>query len=157
MTSLTPWKRVDQPRNGGLHLSPVSPMTWNWDRMFDGLFPTSWSTSAENENIAPLDVTESSDQFLIRVELPGIAPEDIDISLDGDLLTITGEKREEERSSEGGQYYSERKYGAHKRVVRLSSPVDSEKVVAEHKHGVLTISLRKAETHRPKRIQVNPT
>ena len=153
MNNLIPWRRT-HPRNNG-ELQPVSQMRSDWDRLFDRLLDDRLVPSAQSANGWPLDVSESDEQIRVRVEVPGMNPEDIDISLAGDVLTLSGEKVEGE-TSDGSTLYTERRYGAFQRAVTLPCAVDPDQVSAEHKNGVVTITLQKAETVRPKRIKVNP-
>lgn len=153
MNTLIPWRRT-QPRNNS-ELQPVSQMRWDWDRLFDRFLDDRLVPSAHSATVWPLDVSESDEQIRVRVELPGINPEDIDISLAGDVLTLSGEKREGD-AAEGSTLYTERHYGAFQRAVTLPCAVDPDKVSAEHKNGVVTITLQKAETVRAKRIKVSP-
>jgi len=106
-----------------------------------------------------LDVAETEEAIRVRVELPGVDPEKLDIQVNGDLLTISGEKPEEKtdddgKNEESGRRYSERRYGAFERKIRLSSPVDLDAVTASHEHGVVTITLPLAAAARPRRIEV---
>lgn len=101
-----------------------------------------------------LDVSERDDAVVVRAETPGMKPEDIDISVQGNTLTISGEKSEREEDKGEDHYVSERRYGSFRRAVSLPSEVDSEKVQAECKDGVLTVTLPKSEKARAKRIPV---
>jgi HSP20 family protein len=101
-----------------------------------------------------LDVSETDEEIMIRAEVPGIAPKDLDIRLAGDVLTLSGQKTDSSDSSAGRRYYSERQFGSYQRALELPCPVDPDQVRAEHENGVVTITLRKAENVRPKRIQV---
>ena len=75
----------------------------------------------------------------MRVEAPGVAPADLDISLNDGVLTISGEKQEIEREEGETQHYSERRYGAFRRSLKIEAPIDLENVKATHTHGVVTI------------------
>jgi HSP20 family protein len=86
--------------------------------------------------------------------VPGIEPEKLDVQLEGDVLTLRGEKLDTGASEEGKRTWSERRWGSFARSVQLSCAVDAESVRAEHKHGVVTITLRKADAVRPRRIEV---
>ncbi len=153
MNQLIPWKRSDRQRNGEFQMAPVTQMRSDWDRMFDRLLDDMWGPTPSSSGML-LDVTETDDDIRIRVEVPGIAPEALDISLAGELLTLSGEKTDEEQGQHGKRTYSERHFGAFQRTIKLSCPVDPDKVKAEHRNGVVTITLQKAETVRPKRIKI---
>lgn len=147
MNSLTPWKR-DGSRS-------VSRMRSDWDRLFDHVLDDVWGPGGQAaERSVPLELTETTDEIRVRAEVPGVDPKDLDISVTGDVLTLSGEKREEHESQEGSSHYTERRYGSFRRTVQLGSPVDLDRVEARHEHGVVTITLQKAETVRPRRIEI---
>lgn len=103
-----------------------------------------------------VEVTDSEDEVVLTAETPGLTREDVKIDLEGDVLRIHGEKREEtEREEENGKYrISERRYGAFSRTFTLPASVDAEHVAAEMKNGVLTVRLPKTETARGRRIEI---
>ena len=88
----------------------------------------------------------------MRAEVPGIDPKDLNIQLVGDVLVLLGEKKQDKER--GARTYSERSYGAFRRSLRLSTPVDADDVKAEHRNGVVTIQLTKTESVRPRRIHI---
>jgi len=102
-----------------------------------------------------LNVYEDRDKITVQTELPGMKKQDINISLVGNTLTISGERKQEEEKGEGETYRSERYFGRFQRVVTLPTQVDANKVQANYKDGVLTITLPKAEEAKPKQIAVN--
>lgn len=106
------------------------------------------------EHAPRLDVLEEEDRLVVRGEFPGVKSEDLDISLEGETLRISAEKKEEE-VSEGATYYTcERHFGRFARSIALPFPVDAEKLSATFENGLLEISLPKAEAAKPKRIEV---
>jgi len=107
---------------------------------------TAWSPS--------LDVKESEDEITVRAELPGVDPKEIDVSLHGDVLIISGDKKEESEERREGYYHTERRFGSFRRSVALPAAVDQEKIAAEYDKGVLTIRLQKSEKAAAKRIPV---
>ena len=137
---------------GALGLGQRAPFERLFDRLFDGL--PGFATDAGGGFELRLDVREFEDRFVIRAEVPGLAPDDVHVELHDDVLTLSGEKRSEAESAEGEVRYSERRFGAFRRSLRLPFPVDADKVEAVHANGVLEVSLRKAEEARPRRIQV---
>ena len=151
MTTLMPWKRTDQ-RNG-IPLVPVSRMRWDWDRMFDRFLDDVWAP-ATGTVAMPLDVCETDEEIRVRVEVPGFDPERLEISLSGEVLTLSGEKTDDTPAEGVTRHYSERAFGAQQRAVKLPCPVDPDRVRADHEHGIVTITLQKAEAVRPKRIKV---
>ncbi len=125
------------------------------NRVFDDFFGGGWLTWPFEGAWSPaLDVSETDIAVQVRVEVPGISAENIDISLSGDTLTIKGEKKEEEKK-EGENYTRvERRYGSFQRVVTLPAPVDPAKVKAICKDGVLTVMLEKQEKVKAKSIEI---
>src|SRR5262249_35518323 len=92
--------------------------------------------------------------FLVKASLPGIKPEDVQITVHGDTLTIRAEQKAEEEKKGQTWHLRERRYGAFQRSVSLAVPIDSDKAHATYDHGVLTLTLPKAEAARPKQIKV---
>lgn len=101
-----------------------------------------------------VDVSETDENLVVKAELPGARSEDIDISVQGNTLTIRGEKKTELEGNEGRYRHVERRYGSFQRTFTLPSEVDAEKIEATHRDGVLTITLPKRETAKPHRIPV---
>ena len=103
------------------------------------------------------DVVEGKDSYLFKADVPGVRDEDLDITLTGNRLTISG-KREEERKEEGERYYAyERHHGSFTRTFTLPEGVDTEGIKSELKDGVLTLVLPKKPEVQPKRITVKGT
>jgi HSP20 family protein len=100
------------------------------------------------------DVFEDKDAIKIVAEVPGVTPEDVKISLENNILTIRGEKKQqaEERTERVHRY--ERSYGAFERTFVLPNSVDSERIQASYQNGILTVSVPKAERARPREIPV---
>ena len=126
------------------------------DRLFDEPF------SALTEGLQPfmsgwspaLDVFEDKDNVVVKAELPGMKKEEIQISLHGDVLTLSGERKEEQKHPEGDIHRSERFVGKFQRTLSLPTLVDADKVKASYKDGILTVTLPKTEAAKPKQIQV---
>jgi HSP20 family protein len=104
-----------------------------------------------------LDISERKDAYLVTVELPGLKPEDLDITMEHGLLTIQGERQFTSESSERQFHRVERRYGAFRRAITLPAHVTAEGIQASFEDGVLQILVPKAEEATPKRIQVRPT
>jgi HSP20 family protein len=127
MASLTKWSPFDE-------LSV-------WPRSLFARFPaatavTEWSPSC--------DVSENDREIVVHAELPGVASEDMDVSVQDSMLHIRGEKRSEEKREEDGKSYSERFFGSFERAIRIPSTVDNEKIEATLKDGVLEVRLPKS-------------
>jgi HSP20 family protein len=101
-----------------------------------------------------LDVYEDEDKVTVQVEAAGMKKEDFDLSLQDDLLTISGERKSESEKREGESFRSERFFGSFSRTVTLPAPVRGDDVSAGYKDGVLTITLPKSEEAKPKKIEV---
>lgn len=126
------------------------------DRLFDTSFgpadhqqPTSWGLA--------LDVIEKEDEFLVKASVPGINPDDLDITFTDNILTIKGETKSEEEKNEGAYHLRERRYGSFSRSITLGSKITADKIQADYDNGVLTLHLPKAEEVKPKRISIKPT
>lgn len=101
-----------------------------------------------------IDVSEGRKDVTVKAEIPGLEANDFDISIDGRLLTIRGEKRREEKKEEETYYRIERSYGYFKRTIELPAEVEPNQVDATYKRGILSIKLRKTKTSETKRIKV---
>ena len=102
-----------------------------------------------------LDIHEDKDNFIVRAELPGMKREEIDVSLHDGALSISGERKVEQKFEEAEVYRTERFFGKFQRTVSLPAAVAADKVKAQYKDGVLTITLPKTEEAKPKQIDVN--
>lgn len=104
--------------------------------------------------VPSLDVSEDAENVFVQTDLPGVKAEDIDVEVDRDRLTISGEKKRMEEKKERDYYQSERMYGRFYRSVRLPTEVDSNDVDARFNDGVLTLKMRKSEPSQSKRIKI---
>ncbi|MCI0440788.1 MAG: Hsp20/alpha crystallin family protein [Chloroflexi bacterium] len=102
----------------------------------------------------PLDVVQEGDNILVRASMPGIKPEDINVTLENDVLTIKGETRSETEKTEGNYLLRERRSGAFHRSLRLPDTVDTEKADTKYENGVLTVTFPKIEAKKAKRLEV---
>lgn len=124
------------------------------DRRFDenpSLEPSLWKSF--NWSIA-LDVVESDDEYLIKASLPGINPEDLEITFSDNRLTIKGEVKEEGELDEAHYHLRERRHGTFTRSIKLPSGIESEKIEANYDKGVLKLHLPKVEIVKPKKITI---
>ena len=102
-----------------------------------------------------VDVTETPETYLFKLELPGLKPEDVEVTLEDKTLTIKGEKTSEERREGETWHVVERRSGSFKRTFTFPDAVDSESVTAASEHGLLTIEVKKARETQPKRIKIS--
>ena len=101
-----------------------------------------------------LDISEQKDAYVVSVELPGIKPEDLNITLEEGLLTLSGERHFTQESSDQQYHRVERRYGSFRRSITLPSQVQADAIEAHFEDGVLTVRVPKAEEARPRKIQV---
>lgn len=101
-----------------------------------------------------IEVYEEKDDVVIKAEVPGMKKEDLDINISGSLLTIKGEKKQEEEVKKKGYYYSERSYGSFLRTVDLPKEVQVDKARAAFKDGVLEVRLPKTEEAKRKEVKI---
>ena len=128
------------------------------DRFFDDpLFsPASlWNPRGENFPV-PLDLVEEEGQYIVKASMPGVKPEEVEITLADNMLTIKGESKRESESNEGNYHVRERHSGTFMRQIALPMAVKAEEVEATHENGVLTLHLPKMEAVKPKKIAVKP-
>ena len=102
----------------------------------------------------PLDVVRQGDDTVIRASMPGVKPEDIQVSIEDNVLTIKGSTAEEHLEGEGAYLMRERRSGSFHRALRLPDAVDPDKVEPRYSHGVLTITVPKAEAKRARQLEV---
>lgn len=101
-----------------------------------------------------INVTEDTNNFYIRAELPGFAPEELQISVAGDSITLSGERKIEPDVGNVKYHRKEREAGKFNRVINVPGQIDSEKTAATCAHGVLTITLPKSELSKPRQISI---
>jgi HSP20 family protein len=128
------------------------------NRMLDEAFsvwPQANAGAVTSAWFPPTDVSEDKDGLQITMELPGVRSEDVKLSLENNVLTVRGEKRQESEEQTDRVHRYERSYGTFERSFALPSTVDPEKVDARYENGVLVINIPKAERARPREIPVN--
>jgi HSP20 family protein len=127
------------------------------NRLFEDSFirPGQWPMSMDGGQVGlAVDVIETKDDVIVKASVPGIKPDDLDISVTGDLLTLKGEVKSEEKIEKGSYIRQERRYGAFARTLSLPTTVMADQAKAEFEHGVLTLTLPKAEEVKPRSIKV---
>jgi HSP20 family protein len=120
--------------------------SWPFQTGENGALTSSW--------IPACDVFEDKEAVKIVAEVPGVRPEDVRISLENNLLTIRGEKKQQAEEKNERVHRYERSYGAFERTFSLPTTVDADRIVANYEHGILTVSIPKAERARPREIPV---
>jgi len=101
-----------------------------------------------------VDLFEDKDNFVLRAELPGMKKEDIDLSLHDGSLSISGERQSEDKYQDAEVYRAERFFGRFQRTISVPAPVSADKIKAQYKDGILTVTLPKTEEAKPKHIEV---
>jgi len=125
------------------------------DRLFEESFVRpSRLLGAPVAGTVPLDIYQQDNNIIVKASVPGVKPEDIEVTVLGDTLTIKGEMKEEKEIKEEHVIRRERRFGAFSRSVTLPTPVDTNKASATFENGVLTLTLPVAEEAKPKTIQV---
>jgi HSP20 family protein len=122
------------------------------------LFNESFDRSSEEGNLttwAPaVDILETEQNLVVKADLPDIKPEELDIRVENNILTIRGERKFEKKVNENSYLRVERSYGSFSRSFSLANTVNTEAIQADYKNGVLTLSIPKREEAKPKQIKV---
>jgi len=150
MFDLMPWKKKKE-RKSARGFEPMDPFLgrfWDRDVFFpsDQFFKNSWHPS--------VDVNEGKKSIIVKSEIPGIDKKDINVSLNGRILTITGEKKQEKEENDKYHYRMECSYGRFNRSIELPAEVSESKIKAKFKKGVLTVKLQKIKDSEPLKIEV---
>lgn len=146
MKNLVPWKK----RSGEM-VSRQQEFNDMLERFFGEPFPKGLS----GENWYPsVDVSERDKDIIVKAEIPGVEKDDIDIALEGRLLTIRGEKKHEKEEKNEHYHRVESSFGYYRRTIELPTAVDESKVEAKYKNGVLKINLRKAKGAETRKIEI---
>ena len=124
------------------------------DRLFRSFFAPAAPVTAGADRIAPLDVRETDEAIVVTASLPGVAPEDIEVTIEDRVMSIRTASAAEDESDNGGYLVRERRTGSWHRTLRLPESVDAEQVESGYEHGVLTITLPKREETQARRIEV---
>lgn len=135
----------------GLMTDRLSWLRDEMDQLFGQYFPE--VTGGQGTLYPALNLWEDDGHFYAEAELPGFSIEDLELSVVGNALTIKGERKPDEKK-DGFWLRRERLFGPFSRTVEFASPIDADKVEASLKHGVLTVTLPKAEAARPRKIEV---
>jgi HSP20 family protein len=129
------------------------------DSQLNRLFTDFFGRRLEEQNLttwAPaVDIYEGQNELVVQADLPDVKPEDLDIRVENNILTIRGERKFEKQADEKNYLRVERAYGSFARSFSLASTVNSEAIKADYKDGVLTLSIPKREEAKPKQIKVN--
>lgn len=123
------------------------------------LFSEAFDRTAEESNLttwAPaVDIYETEHELVVKADLPDVRPEDLDIRVENNILTIRGERKFEKKVNESNYLRVERSYGSFSRSFSLANTVNSEAIKADYNNGVLSLSIPKREEAKPKQIKIN--
>jgi HSP20 family protein len=133
----------------------VSDIQGEVNRLFDNFLGRPATATAGRTWLPPVDMFATNDDLVLSVELPGVDEKDVNVSITGDLLTIKGERRFENQVKEQELLHVERTYGKFERMIQLPMAVQTDRVKATYRDGVLEIKLPKAEELKPKEIKIN--
>jgi len=130
------------------------------DRLFEDSFvrPTGWgaASSADGSSL-PVDVSMTADELVVEAQLPGIKPDEVDITVENGRLTIRGETASERSEEDGDFLVREIRRGAFNRSIGLPNGVEPDKASATFDNGILTLRIPKAEAVKPRQIRISPT
>jgi HSP20 family protein len=158
--NLIPWRNKELDRTPDrFGDSSLATLREEMGSLFDRFMRDPWGLSPLEgffpSNLGPrIDMSESDTEICLKAELPGVDPKDVDIQIEGDILTIRGEKHQEKTEKKRNYHWVERQYGAFHRSVPLPASADSNKVEAAYKDGVLTVTIQKNPDAQPRRITV---
>ena len=147
MSNLTRWEPV----------SEFMTLRDAMDRLFDDAFTRPFSQSRNGGSTwssLPIDMYQTNDDVVVRAVVPGFRPDQVQIHVTGDVLTIRGEAQQEQENKDRAWHIREHRFGSFERSVALPVPVVSDKAAAEFENGVLTITLPKAEEVKPRTITI---
>jgi len=126
-----------------------------FDELFNDFPFPEWSASRKDNWIPTVDVLEKDGNLILRAEVPGMNQKDIDLKLEGNILTMNGEKKYSEEEKNGGYRRIESSYGSFTRSFTLPETVDRDKIHADYKDGILTITIPQKAEVKPREIPVS--
>jgi len=162
--SETPAETAPAPRTG-TQVHPLQQLREEMDQLFDGFFSRSFfprggrdlwnwepfrALGGDGRFVAPIDLKESKTGYTLEAELPGMSEKDIELELHDGVLTLKGEKRSERDEKKDDYHVTERSFGSVRRTLRLPEGVEEDKISADFKNGVLTVTLPKSKEARQK-------
>jgi HSP20 family protein len=124
------------------------------DQVFGDFMGRTGATQSYPGVFPSLNITESEDNLCVKAELPGVDPKEIDISATADSITLRGERKVPPVSEEVNYHQREREFGTFRRVINLPIKINTDKINASYKNGILTVILPKAEEVKPKQITI---
>ncbi len=143
-----PWKKkIEEDEH------PFDLLRQEVGKLFDS-YPEFGRLGRRSLQSGGFEVSETDDEIRVRAELPGMDEKDIEVAIEGGMLTIRGERKREKETRKRNYHVSEISYGSYSRTIPLPSEIDKEKVKARFKRGVLTLTLPKTERAKADRMQI---
>lgn len=140
----------------GLHWhqrwDPFRELQREMGRLFDSIDP--FTSARSVRSYPPINVYDAGDRYILSAQLPGLSPEDVELTMAGDTLTLRGERKKNEGIKEDNFRRQERPVGRWSRTITLPDRVDSSQVSASFSRGILTVTIPKAEGAKPRQIAV---
>jgi HSP20 family protein len=124
------------------------------NRLFGSYFDSSGSAGAGRRWIPAMDLVESDDHYVLRADLPGMSEADVDLSLEDNVLTLSGERKSDHEDKSDGYYRVERAVGSFSRSLTLPEGVDGDAIEASFDKGVLQVRIPKPEQRKPRKVQI---
>ena len=135
------------------------PFRGSYDSQLNRLFTDLFGRTAQDQNLTPwapaVDIFEGEHELVVKADLPDIKPEELDIRVENNILTIRGDRKFKKEADEKNYLRVERSYGSFARSFSLANTVNTEAINASYQDGVLTLSIPKREEAKPKQIKVN--
>ena len=145
MSNLTRWEPVRE----------MMTLREALDRLFDDAFTRPLSIRGGWSSLPAIDMYQTDDEIVVKVVLPGMKTDDVQIKVTGDMLTLRGEMKHEEEKKDKAWHIRQHRYGHFERSIPLPTQVIADQAKAEFENGILTVTLPKAEEVKPKTITVN--
>ena len=146
MSNLAPW----EPFREMMTLRDAMNRLFEESVLRPGTFPAEATGVA-----APVDVYETDNNIVLKAAVPGLKPDDIDVTITGEVLTIKGEYKQEEKTERRNYIHQERRYGSFSRTLTLPAAIDANNVSATFENGILTLEMPKVEEVKPKSVKIN--
>jgi HSP20 family protein len=155
--SFVPWK--SKQRQGEPTPRSVAGLRAEFDRLLENyvrepLSSLEWPFGIQRGCIPPVDLAENPEEVLVRAEIPGVDPNNLEVTVSGGQIVLAGEKPDVVEAGGRDFYHTENRFGRFRRAIPLPQAVDPEHVEAEYVHGVLTVRLKKTASAPPKRVEI---
>jgi HSP20 family protein len=141
------------------NLDRWEPFRGSYDSQLNRLFSDFFGRTFQEQNLTPwapaVDIFEGEHELVVKADLPDIRPEELDVRVENNILTIRGERKFEKKADEKNYLRVERSYGSFARSFSLANTVNTDAIKADYKDGVLTLSIPKREEAKPKQIKVS--